>query len=230
MHVAALILHIGAGSLAILFGGASLAVRKGGRLHLLFGHLFFLAMLVMTSVAAWLAIMNGQRGNVIAAGFVSYLVVTARMAIRRSDGRAGSFEGGLLLAALGLAAFAFWSGVQAAAAPAGQLDGFPAAIYFVLGSLVALAALLDINMMIRGGLSGRQRLARRVWRMCTALFFATGSFFIGQQKVMPASMHGSPILFALGLAPLPVMLFWLIRVRRGDRRRGRAMRLGAETA
>jgi len=40
---------------------------------------------------------------------------------------------------------------------------------------------------------------------------ATGSFFLGQ--VMPAFMHGSPVLVALGIAPLPLMIFWLVRVR-----------------
>ena len=42
---------------------------------------------------------------------------------------------------------------------------------------------------------------------------ATGSFFLGQQQVMPAFMHGSPVLVALGIAPLPLMIFWLVRVR-----------------
>ena len=46
-----------------------------------------------------------------------------------------------------------------------------------------------------------------------ALFFAAGSFFIGQQKVMPLWMQGSPVLYVLGLAPLAFLIFWLIRVR-----------------
>jgi hypothetical protein len=50
--------------------------------------------------------------------------------------------------------------------------------------------------------------------MCFALFFATSFFFLGQQKVMPAFMHGSPILFVPALAPLVLMIFWLVRVRR----------------
>jgi hypothetical protein len=50
--------------------------------------------------------------------------------------------------------------------------------------------------------------------MCAALFVATGSFFIGQQKVMPAFIQGSPVLFILGLAPLILMIFWLVRVGR----------------
>jgi hypothetical protein len=68
-------------------------------------------------------------------------------------------------------------------------------------------------MIPRGGISGARRIARHLWRMCLALFSAAGSFFIGQQKVMPAFMHGSPILLALGISPLFVMVFWLIRVR-----------------
>jgi len=56
-----------------------------------------------------------------------------------------------------------------------------------------------------------------LWRMCFALFFATGSFFIGQQKVMPAFMHGSPILVAFGIAPLVLMFFWLWRIHRPAR-------------
>jgi hypothetical protein len=49
--------------------------------------------------------------------------------------------------------------------------------------------------------------------MCFAFFIATGSFFLGQQKVMPKIVHGSPVLFVLAFAPFAVMLFWLIRVR-----------------
>jgi hypothetical protein len=30
---------------------------------------------------------------------------------------------------------------------------------------------------------------------------------------MPAFMHGSPILLVMGLAPLPILLFWMFRVR-----------------
>ena len=44
-----------------------------------------------------------------------------------------------------------------------------------------------------------------------------GSFFLGQQKVMPEWMHGAWYLYVLGLAPLAFMIFWLIRVRIGNR-------------
>jgi hypothetical protein len=49
--------------------------------------------------------------------------------------------------------------------------------------------------------------------MCVALFFASGSLFLGQQQVFPKALQGSPILVALAVAPLLLMVFWLLRVR-----------------
>jgi hypothetical protein len=92
----------------------------------------------------------------------------------------------------------------------------------VLGSLAAFAAALDFKVII-GRVSGVARITRHLWRMCFAFFFATGSFFLGQQKVMPAFMHGALALWVLGLAPLGFMLFWLIRVRFASRVRRTAL-------
>ena len=66
---------------------------------------------------------------------------------------------------------------------------------------------------MRGTLSATQRLSRHLWRMCFAFFIATGSFFLGQQDVLPQALRGSPILFVLAFAPFALMLFWLVRVR-----------------
>jgi hypothetical protein len=51
--------------------------------------------------------------------------------------------------------------------------------------------------------------------MCFAFFIATGSFFLGQQDVLPQAVRGSPILFVLAFAPFAVMAFWLVRLRFG---------------
>jgi hypothetical protein len=53
--------------------------------------------------------------------------------------------------------------------------------------------------------------------MCFAFFIATGSFFLGQQDVLPQPLRGSPILLVLAFAPFGVMAFWLVRVRVGKR-------------
>ena len=57
-------------------------------------------------------------------------------------------------------------------------------------------------------------MARHLWRLSAALTIASGSFFLGQQRVMPVFMRGSPWLFVPVVAPLLLMVFWLVRVRR----------------
>jgi len=68
-------------------------------------------------------------------------------------------------------------------------------------------------MLARGGISGRQRITRHLWRMCYGLFIATGSFFLGQQQVFPAFLRGSIFLTVLALLPFLLMIYWLFRVR-----------------
>jgi hypothetical protein len=68
-------------------------------------------------------------------------------------------------------------------------------------------------MLMRGGIFGVHRVARHLWRMCFALFIASGSFFLGQQKVMPAAIQGSPFLYISAFLPLLLLIFWLVRVR-----------------
>ncbi len=47
--------------------------------------------------------------------------------------------------------------------------------------------------------------------MSLALFIAAGSLFLGQPKVFPARLRGSPIMFVPELAILGLMLLWLAR-------------------
>ena len=67
-------------------------------------------------------------------------------------------------------------------------------------------------MLTRGGISGRPRLIRHLWRMCFGLFIATGSFFLGQQQVFPEPIRKQYLLAPLAILPLPLMIFWLVRV------------------
>ena len=104
----------------------------------------------------------------------------------------------------------------------GTFQGYGAVLYYVFGSFATLFAALDLKVILRGGISGAARIARHLWRMCFALFFAAASFFLGQQKVMPAFMHGSPLLFIPALAPLGFMIYWLVRTRFPKRRQRRS--------
>jgi hypothetical protein len=208
----AVALHIGAGCIGILSGWVTVSASKGGPLHRKAGTVFVAAMLVMAVVATGLAIWIHQVENIAAGLLAFYFVATGWMTARRGDARTGLFEKAALLFVSGIALTFILAGLRAAASPHG-LDGYPSTLFFIFGGIAVAFAGLDLKVILQGGVSGAQRIARHLWRMCLAFFFASASFFVGQQKVMPVWMHGSKVLLVLGFAPLVVMVFWLLVVR-----------------
>jgi hypothetical protein len=206
----ALFLHIAGGSLGVVTGYGAVFVRKGERWHRLFGTAFVAAMLTMAGMATLLAVPLGEKQNIAGGILALYLVATGWMTVRRPEGTIGWFEWIACLVAFGIAAAFFGWGVEAA--NSARPDALPA-LYYIFGTVSLLLAFVDLRVIFRGGVSGVNRTARHLWRMCFAFFFAAGSVFLGQQKVMPKFMHGSPVLWLLALAPLGFLLFWLIRVR-----------------
>lgn len=233
------LVHVVCGSLALLAGAAALSVPKGGRWHAKAGTLFFGAMLVMALTGATIAALRIERGTTAIGILTAYLVATAWTAARRRDGTSGRFEAVAMLLALGCAAAMAAFGAIALSSPAGRFDSLPAAAHFPFAVLAALAAALDLNFLLRGAVSGRQRIARHLWRMCAALAIAAFSFFLGQQDEFPAAWRGLAIWFVPPLAVLAAMIFWLLRVRfaaafrhllpRQKPRAGPAMALAPET-
>lgn len=101
-------------------------------------------------------------------------------------------------------------------------------MYFFMSSVALLAGVGDIRMLMRCGVLGTKRIVRHLWRMCFALFIATGSFFLGQgSKVFPAFIIKSNVLFVPAILPLFLLIFWLSRVRFTNAYKGKAMPPGA---
>ena len=119
----------------------------------------------------------------------------------------------LLASHLGVVAAGAIFILMAMNSPTGKIGNTPPQTFYLFALVGAIAAVGDLKMILRGGLSGSARIARHLWRMSAALTIASGSFFLGQQGIMPASMRGSPWLFVPVIAPLLLMIFWLIRVR-----------------
>ncbi|HEY0649878.1 hypothetical protein [Phenylobacterium sp.] len=209
----ALVLHIGGGSLAIASGYVAMAAKKGGRAHRLAGKVFFGAMLAMTGVAAITAPMltEAQWVNTPAAIFTLYLTLTAWLTARRRPGEVGRAEVGLVVIPVGMALVGLYLAVRSGGA------GEFGPVYAFAG-ISALAALRDVAMLRAGGIAGVARTARHLWRMSLAFFVATGSYFFGQPNFQPDWLRGSPLAMILGLAPLALMAFWLVRVRVPRRR------------
>jgi uncharacterized membrane protein len=208
MRLPLLILHILAGTVGLLSGTFAIAVRKGSRIHRASGNIFTVAMLTLASSALCLAIMRSQHGNVVGSILTFYMITTAWLAGRRRV--LGKLDVAALLVGIGGAAAIITLGVWTVHHPD---KNAPAAMCFFMAGVLLFAAAGDIRMLARGGISGRPRITRHLWRMCFGLFIATGSFFLGQQQVFPAFLRGSVFLTVLAVLPFPLMIYWLIRVR-----------------
>ena len=207
-------IHVAGGAAALLAGAVALFVfRKGSRAHAQAGTIFFLAMLVLAGTGALIAALKPERGTAVIGILACYLVATSWATARRRDGKAGGTEWADLLVASACAAAFLAFVVEGMTSPTGRVDSLPAAVHLPFAALALLAAALDLNFILRRRLGGVQRIARHLWRMCAALLIAAFSFFLGQQKVMPEFMQGSPLLIVPPAAVLSAMVFWIFRVR-----------------
>lgn len=201
-------MHIAGGSTALVAGALALAARKGGRVHAAAGNWFAASMLVLGATASVLAQLRGNVGLGLGGILTCYFVATSWVAARRRDGTTGRFEIAACALALAAAVAIAWSaraGTMATPVGVGPI--------FAFAGMCLLAGLGDLAAILRRKLTPTQRLSRHLWRMCFAFFIATGSFFLGQQDVMPKAVQGSPFLFLPALAPIALMLFWLARLR-----------------
>ena len=207
-----LVIHICSGTLGLLFGILAICVRKGSRSHGVAGIVFSLSMLSLAASGVYLAYTKSQIGNILGGVLTLYMVATAWSAARRSDGQTSMFDWVALFIAFAVGASCVTYGFRVATGGTGANDGVPAGMDFFLGFIVLLAAAGDIRMLVRGGISGAQRIARHLWRMCFGLFIASGSFFMGRQQIFPSFIRKSHILLFLTILPLILLAFWMVRV------------------
>lgn len=207
--VAMVIVHIVAGSLALIAGMIALLSRKGGVWHRQAGLAFAIAMLVMTSTGAVMAMLKFERISIIAGVLTFYLVATGVLAVRKPVEQSRGTLTVFMIVALLVGLFGYAVGFDVRADP--KTAGW-APMFFVFASIALLSAAFDARLLRRGALHGAQRLSRHLGRMGLALTIANLSFFLGQAKHIPAPfdhplLRATPILLSLLLT-----LYWLIRV------------------
>jgi hypothetical protein len=205
--------HIGTGIVGFLSGALAVSFRKGSRQHGLAGRVFVVTMLSMSASGMFMAIIKSRPGDILGGALTFYLVATAWMTARRRDAETGPLDWGALLVALAVGAVTVTYGLEAANSQTGLKHGYPAGNYFFLGSVALLSAGGDVRMLVRGGISGAQRIARHLWRMCFALFIGAASIFLARQHIFPVLLRKTGVLFLLSFLPLVLMIFWLFRVR-----------------
>src|SRR2546421_274729 len=86
---------------------------------------------------------------------------------------------------------------------------------YVFTLVTGIAVATDLKVLLAGGISGRARIERHLWRMCLGLAMAAGSAFTnGFPRLLPKGVHVPLIwLFMPQFIVLGVLVFWLIRVR-----------------
>ncbi len=217
----AFVLHIAGGTIGLVSGTVAIVAAKGSPLHRLAGNIFFASMMVMAGFAVYLAVVRpGQIVNLVIAIFAAYLIATAWLAAKRTNGTVGrgekfAFAAGLLI----LAPFAVLSFQLAFHLPllinsAIPLEGPVLIALYSFTGIIAIAVVSDAIVLINGGITGPARIARHLWRMCLGLTLATGSAFTnGLPRLLPGPMHVPAAFFLPQFIPVVLLIFWMIRVR-----------------
>jgi uncharacterized membrane protein len=208
--------HVLAGTIAILAGFIALYSVKGLKLHRKSGMVFVCVMLVMSLSGVVMAFGHpGTALNVPAGLVTAYLVITSLATVRPPSSRLHRLDGAAMVAA-------FMIGVGSLLVAMSGTVSAGMAYPLVMFALVALFAGEGDRRMIRaGGIKGAARLRRHLWRMCTALFIAAGSFFLGPVRRIPEPLR-EPVFRMIPLVVLVTMAYWLWRYRRRQNSRGAA--------
>lgn len=205
--------HVIAGVIAIASGFVAL-YAKGGKLHRKSGMIFVLAMLVMSRSGSVMAVGHAGAALNIPAGLVTaYLVITSLATVRSPFAGSHRLDRGAMVAA-----FAIGVGSLLVAVTGGARGGMTPPL-LIFGLVALFAGVGDLRMIRAGGLKGTPRLRRHLWRMCTALFIAAGSFFLGPVRRIPEPLR-IPALRLIPLVVLVTMVYWLWRLRRKRISRG----------
>ena len=205
-----------------------MSLRKGSRWHSLAGRAFVVSMLSMSGSAAYIELVdpNGEAINLLMGILTFYLVATAWLTARRKRPQANLVDWLALVVVAAVAVALANYGLDAANSQTGTRDGVPAGVYLSFGAVAALAAVLDLRMIRRGGVSGAQRLTRHLWRMCAALFIAVTSFFLGQPQLFPVALRNTGLLVLPSLLVILSLGFWLFRVNAFQRTAAPRQRVG----
>lgn len=201
--MALLPVHIIAGLIGIASGFIALYTLKGAKLHRKSGMVFVYAMLVVAITGTVMGTLMSEMAAIVPGVLTVYLVITALLTVRRSTPKFSLLDLGATVLALALGIVSIIYGFVA--------EGQPTALYLIFGVVALLAALGDIRMFVRG-IQGARRLTRHLWRMCLALFIATGSFFLGQADEFPEPLRNFALLPIPVLLVLLTMFYWQARV------------------
>ena len=199
--------HIVGGMFALLFGYTALYATKGATLHRKSGLGFVIAMIVMSLTGAFIATFKPDRGSIIAGLLTFYFVVTGLMTVKQVPNHK-RIEIIAMVWGFVLGLFAIWAGWWLA-----QRGRPEAAPMLIFAAMAIGGAIGDWQMIRGGGLEGKPRIKRHLWRLCFAMWVAAASFFWGPQGRVPEIIRIPALLPIPVLTPIVVMLYFMWRLR-----------------
>ncbi len=205
-------IHIVGGTVGMLSGTAAMILSKGSQWHINVGKVYFISMLIMSAIGAFGSYFVPEMISVIVGALTFYLVITAGLTVRHAESKMSWPLLASVIMAFLITAAGYYFGYEALNSETGTMDGFAYGFYFFFGSVALIAGLMDVRVIVRGGIFGKQRLLRHLWRMCFSLLIAAASLFLGQPQVFPESIRKPQILMIPVLIVLVSLLFWLLRV------------------
>lgn len=217
-----MVMHALVGSFVVLSGALANLLSKGSLPHKFAGRLFVGAMLMMgpvVVVGAWFSPGSISQLGTLFVFFTTYLVVSAWSTIRHSVNSIKVFDYVAPLAALCIVIACLTLGFDTLSNASSEENQPPKEAYFFFAFLAFVSMLLDVNNLRLGGVRGKHRIVRHIWRMNCALFFATSTLFTGPGSIVfPESVRGNPLLSIPQFLVVVLTAFWVYRLLFSDRR------------
>ena len=208
--------HALIGTSIMCSGALALWLSKGSTQHKLAGRVFVGLMLLMGPVVAagaWYAPGSISPLGMLFMAFIIYLVLSAWSTIRQSERQLVSIDFVAPVVALCISITGVVMGFDAYDNPSVGDNIPPKEAYFFFAALAFIAMFLDANNLRVGGVRGKHRIVRHVWRTCCAMFFATSTFFTGPGSIVfPESVRGNPILSIPEFLVVILAIFWIYRL------------------
>ncbi len=210
------VVHMLTGSAVVLSGAMALLLTKGSSQHKVAGRLFVGSMVLMGPVVAagaWLSPGSISSLGMLFVFFIVYLVVSGWSTIHRSEPGIGLLDLLAPVAALCIYVAGLMMGYSGLGNASGEEGLPPNEAYFFFSALAFLAMVFDVHNILIGGVRGKHRIIRHVWRMNCGLFFATSSLFTGPGSIVfPESVRADPLLSVPQILVVIIAIFWICRL------------------
>jgi uncharacterized membrane protein len=213
MLASTVVLHIFAGAIALLSGYAVIVCSKGKKAHKFLGRIYVIAMLVLGTTGTYVAIMRDVPLSILNGLVLCYFVLSALNIAWQPANRVNVFDKLLFVFAFAITAGFVWYAYQTTLVADGKLGGFSIHAYIVFGSVMALCSVADYRFIKKGGLSGKDKLVRHLWRMFFPLFMSTAAFFLGQAQHLPEGFQRIEFLLTPVVLVIVTAIYWVIKTQ-----------------